>query len=100
MNKAKEYAFSTVLDSSYEDTISSVTDALKNEGFGILTQIDVKATLKKKLSLGMNERINHYLFLSLIRQVQPWLNHKMPLPNQARLLQLFHIGHFHQKLKR
>ncbi|MFH1673285.1 MAG: DUF302 domain-containing protein [Pseudomonadota bacterium] len=45
----KEYAFSTVLDTPYENAISRVTDALKEEGFGILTQIDVRATLKKKL---------------------------------------------------
>lgn len=49
MEKIKEYAFSTVLDTSYEDAISKVTDALKGEGFGVLTEIDVKATLKKKL---------------------------------------------------
>lgn len=49
MKKVKEYAFSTVLDTSYKDAISRVTGALKEEGFGVLTQIDVKATLKKKL---------------------------------------------------
>ena len=49
MEKVKKYAFSTVLDTSYEDAISSVKDALKEEGFGVLTEIDVKATLKKKL---------------------------------------------------
>ncbi len=49
MKKVKGYAFSTVLDTSYEDAISKVTDALKQEGFGVLTEIDVKATLKKKL---------------------------------------------------
>ncbi len=49
MKKVKEYAFSTVLDTSYEDAISRVTGALKEEGFGVLTEIDVKATLKKKL---------------------------------------------------
>ena len=49
MEKVKRYAFSTVLDTSYEDAISRVTDALKEEGFGVLTEIDVKATLKKKL---------------------------------------------------
>jgi uncharacterized protein (DUF302 family) len=49
MEKIKEYAFSTVLDTSYEDAISKVTDALKGEGFGVLTEIDVRATLKKKL---------------------------------------------------
>ena len=49
MEKVKEYAFRTVLDTSYEDAISKVVDALKEEGFGVLTEIDVKATLKKKL---------------------------------------------------
>ncbi|MFB0505803.1 MAG: DUF302 domain-containing protein [Thermodesulfobacteriota bacterium] len=49
MEKAKGYAFSTVLDTSYEDAISKFTDALKEEGFGVLTEIDVKGTLKKKL---------------------------------------------------
>lgn len=49
MEKVKGYAFSTVLDASYEDAISTVVDALKEEGFGVLTEIDVKATLKKKL---------------------------------------------------
>jgi len=37
MKKVKEYAFSTVLDTSYEDAISKVTSALKEEGFGVLT---------------------------------------------------------------
>jgi uncharacterized protein (DUF302 family) len=49
MEKVKEYAFSTILDTSYEEAISWVTGALKEEGFGVLTEIDVKATLKKKL---------------------------------------------------
>ena len=37
------------MDTSYEDAISAVTDALREEGFGVLTEIDVKGTLKKKL---------------------------------------------------
>ena len=45
----KGYAFTRILNTSYEDAISKVTDALKEEGFGVLTEIDVKATLKKKL---------------------------------------------------
>ncbi len=51
MEKVKEYAFTTVLNTSYEDAISKVTDALKEEGFGVLTEIDVKSTLKKKLNV-------------------------------------------------
>jgi uncharacterized protein (DUF302 family) len=50
MERGKEYAFSAVLDTSYEDAVSRVTNALKEEGFGVLTEIDVKATLKKKLN--------------------------------------------------
>jgi uncharacterized protein (DUF302 family) len=49
MEKVKGYAFSAVVDTSYEDAISLVKEALKEEGFGVLTEIDVKATLKKKL---------------------------------------------------
>ena len=51
MEEVKKYAFSTVLDTSYEDAIIRVKDALKQEGFGVLTEIDVKATLKQKLGI-------------------------------------------------
>ncbi len=37
------------LDSPYEVAIEKVTAALKEQGFGVLTEIDVKATFKKKL---------------------------------------------------
>lgn len=57
MEKIKEYAFSTVLDTSYEDAISKVTDALKEEGFGVLTEIDVKSTLKKKLDVDFRKYV-------------------------------------------
>ena len=49
MEQIKRYAFSTLLNTSYDNAISLVKDALKDEGFGVLTEIDVKATLKKKL---------------------------------------------------
>ena len=42
-------SFEVVLDQPYQQAIETVTDALKVEGFGILTQIDVKATLKEKI---------------------------------------------------
>ena len=38
---------------SYEEAIEKITNALKDEGFGILTEIDVKATLKKKLDVDL-----------------------------------------------
>jgi uncharacterized protein (DUF302 family) len=43
--------FSKVLDTSFEDAIAQVTDALKQEGMGVLTEIDVQATLKKKIDV-------------------------------------------------
>ena len=45
------YYFSKTLNSSFEDAVATVTEELKKEGFGILTDIDVKATLKKKLDV-------------------------------------------------
>jgi uncharacterized protein (DUF302 family) len=44
-----EYALGVKLDLPYEQTVERVTEALKGEGFGVLTMIDVKATLKEKL---------------------------------------------------
>jgi uncharacterized protein (DUF302 family) len=49
MEQVKRYAFSIVLNTSYDNAISLVKDALNEEGFGVLTEIDVKATFKKKL---------------------------------------------------
>ena len=57
MEKVKEYAFSAILDTSYEDAVSRVTDALKEEGFGVLTEIDVKSTLKKKLDVDFRKYV-------------------------------------------
>ena len=48
---SQAYGIRTTVKGSYEETIPRVTDALKQEGFGILTQIDVKDTLKKKLDV-------------------------------------------------
>ena len=45
------YYFSKTLGMSFEEVIARVTDELKIEGFGVLTEIDVKATLKKKLDV-------------------------------------------------
>ena len=45
------YYFSKIISESFDDAIQKVTEALKAEGFGILTEIDIKATLKKKLDV-------------------------------------------------
>ena len=45
------YYFSKILNVSFDEAISRVTEELKKEGFGILTDIDVKETLKKKLNM-------------------------------------------------
>ncbi len=45
------YYFSQTFDGGFEEAIEKVTAALKEEGFGILSEIDVKETLKKKLDV-------------------------------------------------
>ena len=45
------YYISTKMNLSFEEAIDKVTEELKKEGFGILTEIDVKATMKKKLDV-------------------------------------------------
>lgn len=45
------YGFDVKVQSSFEDAVSRVTEELKKEGFGVLTEIDVKETLKKKLGV-------------------------------------------------
>lgn len=45
------YYFTKTINSTFKDAIQKVTDELKKEGFRILTEIDVKETLKKKLDV-------------------------------------------------
>ena len=44
-----KYAYKTTVNLSFEGAVQKVTEELKREGFGVLTEIDVKGTLKKKL---------------------------------------------------
>ncbi len=47
------YAFGKTVNLSYDEAIARATEALGKEGFGVLTEIDVAATLKKKLGKDM-----------------------------------------------
>lgn len=49
MSGIKNQSLRAKLDMSYETAVERTTAALKEEGFGVLTEIDVKATLKEKL---------------------------------------------------
>lgn len=52
-------AISTTLHSTFDDAVENTRKALADQGFGVLTEIDVKATLKAKLG----EEIEDYLIL-------------------------------------
>ncbi len=57
IDTTKKYAYKINLDTPYEQAIEKVTEALKEEGFGVLTEIDVKATLKKKLDVDFRKYV-------------------------------------------
>jgi uncharacterized protein (DUF302 family) len=52
-----EYGISKTVRTSYEETITRVTETLKTEGFGVLTTIDVQDTLKKKLNVDFHKYV-------------------------------------------
>jgi uncharacterized protein (DUF302 family) len=46
-----KYYFNKTVPGTFDEVIQKVTEALKVQGFGVLTEIDLKATLKKKLDV-------------------------------------------------
>ncbi len=49
--KRTSYAYTKTVDLDYDEAVAKVTEELKKEGFGILTEIDVRETLKNKLGV-------------------------------------------------
>jgi uncharacterized protein (DUF302 family) len=52
-----EYSLSVKLNIPYEEAVTKAIAALKEEGFGVLTEIDVKATMKKKIDADFRKYI-------------------------------------------
>ena len=50
-----KYYFDTSLRREFDDVLVNVTEELKKEGFGIITEIDIAETMKKKLDVDMHK---------------------------------------------
>ena len=48
------YYYSKIVSSSFEETLENVAELLQNEGFGIITEVDIQKTLKTKLNVDFN----------------------------------------------
>ena len=76
------YYIAKRVDLDFDAAVAAVTESLANEGFGILTEIDVKATLKKKMDVDFrNYRIlgacnPGYAHKALL--VEPWIGSMLP----------------------
>ena len=51
MNTETSYGFGHLVEAPFTEVLERTRDALKTEGFGVLTEIDVKATMKEKLGV-------------------------------------------------
>ena len=65
----KTLGIDVYLNTNYDDAITAVTTELQKEGFGVLTEIDVKATMKKKLDI-------EYRPYKILGACNPTLAHK------------------------
>ena len=51
------YALSTTVERGFDDTLAATREALSEQGFGVLTEIDLKATLKAKLDVDVASQV-------------------------------------------
>ncbi len=70
------YALSTEVDLPYEQAVELTREALNNEGFGVPTEIDVRAAPKNKLD------VDFQLYVSSEPVTHPWLTRRSP-PNET-----------------
>lgn len=54
---AMSYALTATVEQPYEQTVAKVREALAEQGFGILTEIDIRATLREKLDVDVSPQI-------------------------------------------
>lgn len=52
-----DYTITTTIDQPYDEAVAAVRDALAEQGFGVLTEIDLKATLKAKLDVDVAPQV-------------------------------------------
>jgi len=77
-----EYVLQRQVEHDFSTTVEKVTAVLAKEGFGVLTQIDVKATLKKKLDVDFRNYLilgacnPQYAYQAL--QAEPWIGSMLP----------------------
>ncbi len=55
--QASKYGIERTVDRPYDETVAAVRDALAEQGFGVLTEIDVRATLKTKLDVDVAPQV-------------------------------------------
>jgi len=61
------YISKTLRNADFEESVAKITEELRKEGFGILTEIDIKGTLKKKLDVDFY----NYRILGLVHATHP-----------------------------
>lgn len=64
-----DFTISTTIDAPYEETVARVREALPEIGFGVLTEIDIAATLKNKLGVDVPPKL-------ILGACQPELAHR------------------------
>jgi uncharacterized protein (DUF302 family) len=75
-----DYEISTVINEEYDTAVSKTVNALKEEGFGVLTEIDVRKTLKTKL----NVDFERYVILGACNP--PFANKALAIEREIGLL--------------